>query len=765
MRRTEPDHTRNPIFFHGLASLILLAGAPALAAPPGPARFPEELRQEAVTGAAVARRLEVQESFPAAAIALRQAVQADPLAAVAARALFEHLLWTGDREGAATAAGALTRSDPYGAEGYALLGLARLLQGQEEGIPQLQKALEMDPGGAAARVPIARLARAAGELPRAGAILDGIDPTEQQHAAVLRERASLLFRLGRDDEAGRLLDALAALPEGGALAAAELALGQGRCELALPRLLTVADREARAEALRSLGWGLLTCGRRPLQAAGAFSRALQLDRDDEGARIGLAWALLATGEEGEPLLLAARWLDEVLTRDPAHPGALLARAEAARRQGDLAAAEGLLLRVAVQSPAAAEATQRRAGLLLQREDPYGAVALLRPLAEARPDLPMALANLMEALRRAGKSGEARTQAAVLGSRLPGDHPLLRFAEQAGTTSATSPPVPDEPATTASLTDRLTWWTLHATHDPGPPTAPGALGLLPVGRWLCDPLAGARTSMGAPWREQSGGLVLPPALWPALAGPLQPPPPPPDRTAARFGTLGRSDNPAGRERLRGAVEAGRKAEAVAAYQEVTGEPAAAATRAVEALLARQAALGRLLQPPRGKVAGNLPPATALPPPPNPDEAQAWQQARLAAATPASTARRYPPPPALVPPPSLTDGSRGTEETLQRSQDEAAAEAKRQAAAGTGRLLAELERQQVALRQANQASQDAHLEQLRTAVYGPLPASCPAGGEPCRCPELHVPELHDGRCHPPGTPCLGTPPVPLDFEAAP
>lgn len=416
------------------AAVGLLLAGPAAAEPPpaaGTPLFPDEARKAALEKTAVALRLEIEEQGAAAPLAYREALATEPRLVAVQRAAGNHLAWLGQWEAAAAAYGAITRLDPYSPEGYALLGEALVQQGQVSGIEPIQKALEMDARAASARLPLARLARAAGDRARQAQILDGIAAEDRDQPVVVLERASLHLQQGEDEQAEKLLGGLVAGHDdaGLPLTVAELWLAHGRCGKAVPMLQQEATVRPRAESLRSLGWGLLVCGREPIRAAGAFTAALQRDNGDDGARVGLAWSLLALDRPGEPLDLANRWCDEVLRRNPSQPAALLALAEVHRRKGEASQAVAALDRLPAGHPAVDEADNLRARLAIEREDPYAAIDILRKLTERRPDLLHVRLNLAEGYIRAGRSREAREVVRTVSGLVPAGHPLLAHAER------------------------------------------------------------------------------------------------------------------------------------------------------------------------------------------------------------------------------------------------------------------------------------------------------------------------------------------------
>ncbi len=418
--------------------LTLLLGA-AVAAPRGAgAAEPEapdplaQARARAETQLAVALRFRIEEQLGPAELALNSAATEAPGDRRVARFAGQLALQRGQLDTAAAQFGAITRLDPYGSEGYALLGMTRALQQQgADAVTYLGKALEMDRLAAAARLPLARLAREAGELERATTLLREVAAEDEADAALLRERTRVALAAHQPAVAQRHVEAwLQAAPDAasGRLLAAETLLGGGACDQALPRLREEAKARPRAEALRSLGWGLLLCGGGPAPAAGAFWAALRQDANDDGARVGLAWALMAWPEHPAAQARAAALLDDLLARSPQNVAALLARAELHRSRKELDAAQALLERVPPSHPARIEADAALARIALEREDPYTALRILEPLAQQRRDRPQIGLNLALAQVRAGRSAAARESVRSAVESLPPQHALRAHAQ-------------------------------------------------------------------------------------------------------------------------------------------------------------------------------------------------------------------------------------------------------------------------------------------------------------------------------------------------
>ncbi len=426
------SHRRGTLLAWALVALCVTPavarGGPGKPAPKADAGsvFPDQRRAAARDRLALGLRFRIQEQLPAADQAFRLSLAASGGDPAAQRAYGDHALFQGDLNTAGAAYAAITRLDPYGADGYALLGMVEAMRQRPEAAGHLAKALEMDRRGAGARLAVAWLARAAGDVRRMELALADLAPGEGEGKLVALEQATLALR--RADVAGavkRLDTWVAGDPGRGErqLRAGEHLLAHGQCGPATRRLRREVSERPRAEAFRSFGWALLLCGHEPIRAAGAFQAALNKDPNDDGAKVGLAWALLGLRREPEALVLAAGTLDELLGRSPDQASALLARAEVHRRQGDLDGAGALLARVPAEHPARAEADSLLARLAVDREDPYAAVRSVRELMKRRPDSVHLRFNLALAYVRAGRSGEARRTLDEGLELLPKHHPL------------------------------------------------------------------------------------------------------------------------------------------------------------------------------------------------------------------------------------------------------------------------------------------------------------------------------------------------------
>ncbi len=388
--------------------LWALAGAPLV----GQAQEPP-VRSEAMRLArdrlAVAMRFEIQEQFMAAQQAYHDALIVDPWSVVGQRLAGEHFLRRGMYREAGRAFAAMTRLDPYSDAGYGLLGMVEVLQGAgDDGLGHLAKGLEMDPSGVTVRLVLWRLAMASGDLRRARDLLDGIPGAEAEVREVVMAKAATELAGGQVKAAAMRLDKLVEQSGGdpvASLRAAELLLGFGACREAMPRLIREAKDRPRAESLRSLGWGLLVCGHEPIRAAGAFEAALSKDRHDDGAKVGLAWSLMAIGTPSA-LTLAGRYLDDVMARDPVHTGAALARAWVHILAGEHRAAGELLSKIPAHDPVYPLAMEAGAAMAVAMEDPYGAIQRLVAAMAARPRDLHLKADLVVAYVKAGQSRKA-----------------------------------------------------------------------------------------------------------------------------------------------------------------------------------------------------------------------------------------------------------------------------------------------------------------------------------------------------------------------
>ena len=361
-----------------------------------------------------------------------------------ANTLSGHLAWAsflmsvGRHQTARGPAGVATRLDPYGAAPYAALGLSSLRAGQgDQGRTMLDKALEMSSRDPRALLAVEWALRAGGETALADAVLGRALALAGSDTEVLFRAAARAAETGRDEQARQHSDALRRTPGGvvGEALAAEAWLAAGR-PLAAVAPLQAAIRALGANALlyRALGRALLGSGAPPIRAAAAFRAAMAADPDDLDAAVGLGLALVAAPNEAGAADLALTTLDAVLHREPAHAGALLAKASLHRARGDIAAAETVLHKIRVGHPGRNEADVTMALCRLDREDPYAAIDLLEKLLVARPDLRHARINLALAYLRAGRSGEAQAAVGEAIRGLPESHPLVALAREMLTAS-------------------------------------------------------------------------------------------------------------------------------------------------------------------------------------------------------------------------------------------------------------------------------------------------------------------------------------------
>ncbi len=227
--------------------------------------------------------------------------------------------------------------------GQALLDAGRASQA----IAAMREALRLDPGDASFHTGLGRTLRQAGELPQAESALRGalaIDPDSAEAHQLL---GLTLRGLGREDDArphlervGRRSASVVRDPwlfESQAHAAAlETLLSRARTYLddgKLQSAIDLATRAAaehpgRADPFRVLGDAQLRAGR-PVEAAGAYTRATELDPADPEARAALAIVLLERGD----LDGAAREAGRALAADPRHAMARVVKAGVELRRG------------------------------------------------------------------------------------------------------------------------------------------------------------------------------------------------------------------------------------------------------------------------------------------------------------------------------------------------------------------------------------------------------------------------------------------------
>jgi len=117
------------------------------------------------------------------------------------------------------------------------------------------------------------------------------------------------------------------------------------------------------------------------QAFAAYQKAAEFDPASVEAALGLARLLLIGGDEPQ----ASVRIDDVLARQPAHPGARTLRAALLARRGATDDAIALARAVvAAQSPPPTEATLLLAGLLLQQGDRAQALVVLKTALAQQP---------------------------------------------------------------------------------------------------------------------------------------------------------------------------------------------------------------------------------------------------------------------------------------------------------------------------------------------------------------------------------------------
>ncbi len=217
-------------------------------------------------------------------------------------------------------------SDKYSVVSY--LGEALLEQGRfDEALPHLSKARDLSPK---AGPPWARLAEA---YQGAGKAAEALDATDQglraspHYSDLLRLRATILMRQGRESEATAFLEkAYGENPKDGALAADMSSVRRNQGDLRSADILSaqavrLAPRNADAWLSRGLALGAMA---RAQEAAAAFAKARELaPKVADGWFFGAAIAIQSGDGEA-----ALRMLDRVQELDPKRPGLSEVRAAA-----------------------------------------------------------------------------------------------------------------------------------------------------------------------------------------------------------------------------------------------------------------------------------------------------------------------------------------------------------------------------------------------------------------------------------------------------
>ena len=372
-----------------------------------------------------------------------------------------------------------------------------------------------------------------------------------------------------------------------------------------------------------------------------------------------------------------------------------------------------------------------------------------PPSESAP----ALAAL-EAYRQAAKAFETELQA--------GAQTAVPAATSAAAPAPTQASAPAVAATGAALSAALDAEAAQLTAEAKGQAGPGVIGGLRVGQLLVDPYPTGHLATGEPLRRRRGGLRLTGDVMSALDLKLQPPSRPKDETEARYGRVVKAWTAERKAALDAAVKAGKLKDAQALYRELSGADADAAKARVRVLRTRHDAASKVAKSiskaPSSKQLMKWIPAGREQVPG--DDVYLAETPDLPALKESDVA--LPAVAAYLPPPAAKDGDANGD-----AQVEAGAQAAVQGALGLTqarsqevdqRLLAEKAKAE----EQQRIARDSHLDAIRDAAFGAMPASCPEQHEVCRCPEVHVPTAHDGRCHPAGTTCAGEAPADLSFR---
>jgi predicted Zn-dependent protease len=138
-------------------------------------------------------------------------------------------------------------------------------------------------------------------------------------------------------------------------------------------------------------------------AASDYRRAVEIEPDNDRARLRLAETLLIVGPPEE----AAEHFERLRQRHPDSPAARLGLARARREQGRTPEARELLDALLAEEPKHAGALAERGRVALDEGDAERAVAWLRQAVERAPADRTTLYNLYNALRASGRDDEAR----------------------------------------------------------------------------------------------------------------------------------------------------------------------------------------------------------------------------------------------------------------------------------------------------------------------------------------------------------------------
>lgn len=173
-------------------------------------------------------------------------------------------------------------------------------------------------------------------------------------------------------------------------------------------------------ALTILAWSIELHGL-PAEAAEKYQRVVELDPENEGARLRLASALLSARQPDKAL----PHLEKLRQEHPDNPTVLVALAQCWRDMGRVEEAEALVDAVLAKYPRYSLALLIKGDIALQSGRPAEAVEPLREAVELAPGDTQARYQLARALSGAGRDSEAR-EADAKAASLQAD--LLRLRE-------------------------------------------------------------------------------------------------------------------------------------------------------------------------------------------------------------------------------------------------------------------------------------------------------------------------------------------------